>query len=127
MSDEGQAAGVIHAVDERLRIVCQMGQIAVGVEHQQVVLLRITVLVVDLLSDQEQDTVAGDAVISLHALDQHIMVRHDDGIHACFDGGMGDILVCACPVGVACMHVQIDDDFVHLTSVVASAAVSKIP
>jgi hypothetical protein len=58
MGNEGESARVVDSVDEGLRIVCQVGYIAVGVEHQQVVLLRVTVLVVDLLSNQEQDAAA---------------------------------------------------------------------
>ena len=77
------------------------------------VLLRVTVLVMDLLPDQQQDAVPGDTVISLQTLYQHVMIRDDDYIQPCFNGRMGDILVSTGAIRVAGMHVQVDDDFVH--------------
>jgi hypothetical protein len=81
-----------------------------------VVFLRVTALVVDLLSNQEQDAVAADAVISLHTLNQDIMVGHNDSLQPRFYGSLRNILVGARPVGVDRVHVQINDNFVHETS-----------
>ena len=113
MGDEADAPRRGNTVDQRLRVVCQTGKVPVRVEHQQVVLLRDPILVVDFLSNQEQDSVRADAVVSFHALHQDVVIRHDDGIQSRFEGGVGDILVGAGAVRVACMHMQVDDDFVH--------------
>ena len=60
--------------------------------------MRNPVLVVDFLSNQEQDPAACEAVVSFHALHEYVVVCHNDGIQACINGGLGDILVCAGPV-----------------------------
>src|SRR5512142_1282454 len=89
------------------------------------VLLGIAVLVVDLLSNQEQDTAcaertrwwARDAVISLHALNEHVMIRHDHNIQTCFNGSLCDIFMGSGPIREAGVHVQVDDNFVHEASI----------
>ena len=78
--------------------------------------MGITVLVVDLLSNEEQGSAGAEAVVSFHALNQHVMIRHDDRIQTCFYRGLCDVFVCAASIRVACVHVQVDDDFVHETS-----------
>ena len=47
---------------------------------------------------------------------EHLMVGHDDGIQARLHGGLGNILMRSAAIRVACMHMQINDDFVHATS-----------
>src|ERR671925_477879 len=77
------------------------------------IFLRVTVLVVDLLSNQKQDTTTTRTVVFLHALNEHVMIRHNDRIEARFKGGLRDVLVRARPIGVARVHMQVDDDFMH--------------
>jgi hypothetical protein len=55
------------------------------------------------------------------------MIRDDDCIQTCFDGGMGNILMGSGPVRIACMHVQVDDDFVHETSFAQELAKDAVP
>jgi hypothetical protein len=69
------------------------------------VLLRDTVLVMDFLSNEEQDAVGSDAVVSFHALNKHVMIRHNDSVQARFNGSPRDVLVCSTPIRVAGMHV----------------------
>jgi hypothetical protein len=88
-----------------------------------VILLRIPILIVDFLSNQEQDAVSSDPIISLHTLNQHIVIRHDNRIQTGFNGGVGDILVRASSIREAGMHVQIDDNFVHGSSIFALTAI----
>ncbi len=57
------------------------------------VFLRITVLVVDFLSNQKQDPAASEAVVSFHTLNEHVVVCHNDRIQACLDGSLGNILM----------------------------------
>ena len=68
---------------------------------------------VDFLSNQEQDPARSAAVVSFHALHQHVMVRHDNDIQPALHRGLGDVFVCTATVRVTGVHVQIDNDFVH--------------
>ena len=60
--------------------------------------MGITVLVVDFLSDEEQDAAGRDAVISFHALNKDVMIRHNDRIQTCFYRGLRDVFVCAASI-----------------------------
>jgi len=101
------------SIHQALRVVGEGGYVAVGVEDQQVVLLRYQSLVVDFLSNQEQDSAWPATVVSFHALHQHIVIRHDDHIHSGFQCGGGDILMYSTSIGVSGMHMEIHDNFVH--------------
>jgi hypothetical protein len=122
MRNETDSACFGDSVYECLWVICQAGEVSIGIEHQQVVLLRDPVLVVDFLSNQEQDAVSpkrrrrADAVVSFHALDKGIVIRDDNGIQSRFDGGIGNVLVSSGSIRVAGVHVQVYDDFVHETS-----------
>src|SRR5262245_39896520 len=54
MCNEADSTSIPDAVDQCLWVIGQGGKISVGVEDQQVVFLRVPVLVVNLLSNQEQ-------------------------------------------------------------------------
>ena len=126
MSDEGHPFRFAHSVHQPLRVMGEGGDVTVGVEDQQVVLLRYQSLVVDLLPDQEQDPVRPAAVISRHTLYQHIMVCHDDRIQPGLHSGSRDIFMRAAAVRVTCVHVQVDDDFVHKFPVVDDFPYSQV-
>jgi hypothetical protein len=113
VGDKRQATGFGDSVDEGLRIVCQGSDVPGGVEDQQMILLWHPVLVMDFLTDQEQDAAAADSVVSLQPLNQHVVICHNDRVQSRFDGSIGDLLMGPRPIGVTRVHVQIDDDFVH--------------
>jgi hypothetical protein len=77
------------------------------------ILLGHPVLVVDFLTDQEQDAAAANPVVPLQTLNQHVVIRHNDCVESRFDGSIGDFLMGTRPIGVTRVHVQVDDDFVH--------------
>jgi len=81
-----------------LGIIRQRGNVPIGVKHQQMILLRVTVLVVDFLSDQEQDAAPPDPIISLDSLNENVVVGHDDRVQSRFDGGFRNVLVGARPI-----------------------------
>src|SRR5512143_2489178 len=55
MSNERESTRVVDSVDQRLRVICQRGDVPVGVEHQEMILVRVTILVMDLLPNQKQN------------------------------------------------------------------------
>ncbi|RJP46527.1 MAG: hypothetical protein C4583_18825 [Anaerolineaceae bacterium] len=52
MGKEADAARLAYRVDERLRVVCEGGEVAVRAEDEQVVFLRVARLIVDFLPDE---------------------------------------------------------------------------
>src|SRR5688572_11156735 len=111
MSDETNPTCIMHAINKRLWIIRQGCQVTVGVEEQQVVLLRVAVLIVDLLSDQKQDRArferggGSKPVVTLHALDQYVVVCYDDRVQPSSHCGMSNIFMSACAVRVTGVHM----------------------
>jgi hypothetical protein len=70
-----------------------------------VVLLWITGLVVDFLSNQEQNPAWSAAIVSFHALYQHIMVAYDDRVQPSLQGGMDNIFMRATSVRETSVHM----------------------
>ena len=113
MGNERQPTAVLDRIDDSLRFVGERSQLASCAECQQVVLLRVAVLVVQLLPDQHQHPSVQFLVIALETLHQDVVIGDDDGIQSGLNGSAHDVLVRATAVRVAGVHVQIDDDFVH--------------
>jgi hypothetical protein len=74
--------------------------------------LRLTALVVNLLSGQEQDAFALHVAIPVHPLDPYIVVRHNDEIETRLDGSTGNILMAAMAIGIQRVRMKIADVFV---------------
>ncbi len=102
---EGQPAGLADGIDQQLRVFREGGHIPLGADGQDMVLLRLALLVMDLLPHQQQDAPGALPVIALHALHPDIVVGDDDGLQPGLHGGLGDVAVGAAAVRVACVHV----------------------
>jgi hypothetical protein len=77
-----------------------------------VVLLRLSCLVVDLLSRQKENSLTVKVTVSIHPIDPDIVVRDDDKIETCLDSGEGDVLMAAMPIRITCVCMQVADVFV---------------
>jgi hypothetical protein len=91
----------------------QCGQVTVCAEDQQVILLRVARLVVDFLSNEHEHALVPVAVAALEVFDQHVVIGDDDRVQTGSDGCRGNIRVQAGPIRVACVHVQVNSNFLH--------------
>jgi len=77
------------------------------------ILLRVPILIVDFLADQHQESSVPFPVIAFQSVHKDVVVSHNDNIYAGIESGFGNIFVRAASVRVACVHMQVDDNFVH--------------
>ena len=99
--------------NQRSWIIGKGRNFVVSAKDQQMVLLRIPILIVHFLSNQHQHPAAPVPDIALNAVDKHVVVGDDDGIQAAAEGGRGNIVMTAAAIRVAGVHVQVYDDFMH--------------
>ena len=75
----------------------------------------------DLFADEQQHTPSGLLVVALEPTHQYVVICHDDRVETRPQRGTSDVAVQSAAIGVAGVHVQIYDDFVHaLTTLPAS-------
>jgi len=116
MRQESQTIGAGDSIQQKLRRVRQRSQFAPCAKNQQVILLRVARLVVYLFTYQEQDLSIAILVISFGTIDPHVMICHDDGIQPGDHSCLGDLLVRAETIGIAGVHMEVDDGFIHAHS-----------
>jgi hypothetical protein len=114
VGNESYPACLADAFQQPLQIVSQGRQLPVSAKYQKVVFLRVMRLVMDLLSYQHQDLPVAVSIIVFRTFDQHIMVSDDDCIQAGFQRRSSDGVVVDVPIRVKGVHVEIDDDLVHV-------------
>ncbi len=113
MGDEGQPARSLHLVNEQLRVMGERSEFSSAAKDQQVIFLRVPRLIVNFLTDQHEDLFIFFLVIAFKTLNQYIVIGYDHGIHTCRKSSFGDVLMRSASIRVACMHMQIDNDFRH--------------
>ena len=113
MCKETQPTQPDGGVNESLRSVCQRCQLLVCAKNEQMVFLRITVLVVDFLASNYEGSFVPDLTISIHSLHPNVMIGNQKDIHACFKSRTAKIGVDARAIRVGGMHVQINNQFIH--------------
>lgn len=110
---ECKSAGILHDAHEVCRIGGQGCHLGSGSQDQQVILLRVAVLVMHFLADEHEDfpPVAGN--VAPHVAHKHIVIGHDDCVEARLESGRGNVTMAAASIGIAGVHMQVDDDLVH--------------
>ncbi len=78
------------------------------------VFLWIAILVVDFFASQYEDAFLSFMIISVHPLYQNIVISNQENIHAGFKSRLPQFSVCTGTIRVSGVHVQIDDQFVHV-------------
>ncbi len=83
-----------HSVDKGLWIIGQGSQFLIRAKDEQMVFLRVTILVVYLFAGQHEGAFLSIPIIGVHSLYQDIMVSDQENIHAGFESGQPQFSVC---------------------------------
>ncbi len=113
MGDERKAAMSLHPPDERSGIAGKGSRFLFRAQHEQMILLWRTVLIVHLLPRQHEHLAPSQADIALHAADEDVVIGDDHRVQAAPDGRGGEIRMVTGAVRLAGVHMQIDKNFFH--------------
>ena len=90
---KGQTARFLNLIEQILRIGGKGSQFPVGAEHQHVVFLRRALLIVDFFGAHQHHCPAILAEVTIHALNEHIVIGGDDDIQSAAHGRGQHILM----------------------------------
>jgi hypothetical protein len=113
VSQECKSAAAPHGLQEGSSVLAVLSQLAAGAKHKQVVLLRISRSIVDLLTREHEYPPPSRLHVAVDALNQHVVVRYEHNIQPGSDRSFGYLSMASGAVGIQGVHVQIHDNFVH--------------